>query len=347
MRLWLFICSFSSTFFSYTVSHSHFFFTTITNTNITNNFTSSYPDYYVTRSIDDITLLRYDSVNEVIERRVPWFKSTYSTLLFDSINQLRMQESLQNILQIVMNHLNDTEGFHVLQVLQGCVLYENFSNDTIFSYHYDGEPFLTFNVEEATWIPEDPKVQDFADILNMNDTVTHDTKNVLVHECIPHISKLLSLGKCTFNRREQPVVAVTQMPIQNTIYRLLCRAYGHYPKDISMMWYKNGEPVSESLMDRVTLPFPDITYLTQLSMNITLLDNEVYTCIVTHSSMMSPLTARLSGDSSDLSNNNNDNNVGGSGISIGGIIGISLATTVLVVSVVFGSVWWAKNKVYM
>ncbi|XP_073454440.1 uncharacterized protein [Aquarana catesbeiana] len=273
------------------VSHSHFFFATITNTTITNNFTSSYPDYYMTRSIDDITLFRYDSVNEVIERRVPWFRSTYPTLLFDSINQLRIQKNLQNVLQFIMNHVNDTEGFHVLQVLQGCVLYENLSNDTIFSYHYDGEPFLAFNVEEATWIPGDPKAQDFADILNMNDTVTNDTRNVLVHECIPHISKLLSLGKCTFNRREQPVVVVTQMPIKNTIYRLHCRAYGHYPKDISMTWYKNGEPVSESLLDRVTLPFPDITYLTQLSMNTTLLDDDVYTCIVTHSSMMSPLTA--------------------------------------------------------
>ncbi|XP_040180828.1 major histocompatibility complex class I-related gene protein-like [Rana temporaria] len=312
-------------------SHSHFFFTTVTN-----DITNYYPTYYSTRSIDDITLYWYDSNNEVIERRVPWFRRAKSTLLDASISEFHEQQRMQNVLQMLKRGLNDTEGFHILQLLDGCVLYDNGTFDTLYRYHYDGKPFLSFNVKEASWIAEDPKAQYLTNMLNVNETKTQEIRNTLVKICVPHIHELLSLGTCTFNRREPPVVIVTQMLITNSTYRLNCQAYGHYPKTISMTWYKNDEPISESLMERVTLPLPDITYLTWLLLNITLKQDDVYTCSVTHSSLTSPLMAewRLSGESSEVSR----------GMSNGRVIALCVGISLLVVLTVFGAVSIAKSR---
>ncbi|XP_072286826.1 uncharacterized protein [Pyxicephalus adspersus] len=321
-------------------SHSRYFFTTVT----PNNSASDYPFYYTTRSIDDITLYWYDSDTGVVERRVPWFRSVHNGLLEATITEHNFQISLSKVLESFRNHVNDTEGFHVLQLLEGCILHDNQTIYTLLSYRYDGNPLMSFNSEKSNWTAEDPRAQYLADINNMNQTVTEDIKNSLVNQCILHIAELLSLGNCTFNRKEEPVVVVTKTPITNTVYKMHCRAYGHYPKNISMIWNKNGEPVPDSMMEKVTLPLPDITYLTRLTMNITSTDDNVYTCRVTHSSLMSPLMARLSEDLSDLSNSSSDNNARGSGISIGGIIGICLAIILLMVFIVFGFVCWANSR---
>ncbi|XP_077340159.1 major histocompatibility complex class I-related protein 1-like [Lithobates pipiens] len=318
---------------TYTDKHSHYFFITVTDV-------SNYdrPSYYTTRSIDDITLYWYDSISEVIERRVPWFRSTYSTLLDASANQFMMQQSLQRLFHMFKNYLNETKGFHVLQRLLGCIVYGNGTIGTVFSYRYDGRPFLSFNVEKGHWIAEDSRVQYFADIFNRNKTMGEQNKKVLMNNCVPHIAELLSLGNCTFNRREKPIVRVTQTPITNSTSRLNCRAYGHYPKNISMTWYKNGEPVPENLTERVTLPFPDITYLTCLTLNITPTNGDVYTCSVDHSSMMLPFREDWS-----LSEEILEPHI--RGLSNGVIIATCLAVILLVVLIVFGSVSIGRSRI--
>ncbi|XP_072286795.1 major histocompatibility complex class I-related gene protein-like [Pyxicephalus adspersus] len=321
-----------STALSYTDKHSHYFFITVTN-----DSTYDFPSYYTTRSIDDITLYWYDSVSEVVERRVPWFRSTSDTLLDASFSQFMIQKRQQIFFQTIQNALGDTEGFHVLQRLQGCIVYSNDTIDTVFGYRYDGKPLLSFSVEKAAWTAEDSRVQYMVDMFNQNKTLGEQNRNVLVNTCIPHISELLSLGNCTFNRREEPIVVVTQTPISNSSSRLSCRAYGHYPKNISMMWYKNGEPVPESLLERVTLPFPDITYLTWLSVNITQNYNDVYTCSVDHKSMILPV--RMHWSKSEASAEPLSK-----GIPKGATIAICLAVILLVVLTAFGFVSIAKSR---
>ncbi|KAM5145643.1 hereditary hemochromatosis protein-like [Mantella aurantiaca] len=308
--------------------HSHYFFRTVT----TQDSASDYPFYYSTRSIDDITLYWYDSNSGIVERRVPWFRSAHAGLLNASIAEFNNQISQSNLLELIRNDINDTEGFHVLQRLQGCVVHENLA---ILSYRYDGKPFLSFNLEKVKWIAEDPRAQYLADHNNRDQTLTAVTKDILLDSCNPQITELLSLGNCTFSRKEQPVVKVTQTPITNSTSRLNCRAYGHYPKNISMTWYKNGEPVPESLMERVTLPFPDITYLTWLYMNVTLND-AIYTCNVTHSSMMSPLITdwRLTTESPEVN----------SGMPIGGIIVLCVDVIMILPFLVIFAVSCAKLR---
>ncbi|XP_073454437.1 major histocompatibility complex class I-related gene protein-like [Aquarana catesbeiana] len=337
---------FSSLPLVYAETHSHFYFTTVTN-----DSTYDFPSYITTRSLDDIMLSWYDSDNGVIERRVPWFRSTYGNLLTATIDEYKFQVMLQKLFEEYRNYMNDTEEFQVLQLLDGCMVYDDDTFDTTFSFHYNGEPFMSFSVENGSWIADDPRAQVFADKNNKNKTVLEQMKDSMKSRCAPHIYELLSLGSCTLSRKEQPVVVLTLIFITNSTYKLSCQAYGHYPKNISMTLYKNGEPLSESLMEKVTLPFPDITYLTQLSMYTTTPeDDDIYICSVNHISNMSPLMARHSQDvivlssSSSENSGNSDYNFIDSENFTGGIIGICLAIVLLVGLLVFSSIWWAKNR---
>ncbi|XP_073498007.1 H-2 class I histocompatibility antigen, alpha chain-like isoform X2 [Phyllobates terribilis] len=216
--------------------HSHYFFDTAT-TDLTSNMTS----YTMSRTLDDVTLMWYDSNDEVVERRVPWYKSPYETLLDASKEFYSSQIDMINILHDYIHYSNHTE--------------------------------------------------------------------------------------------EVPVVKVTQIPVDNSTFRVHCRAYGHYPKDISIMWYKNGQQISEEMMERMTLPLLDLTYLTSLSFNVTSVPDDVYTCRVNHSSMLRDFTQdwRIPSDSEDLSS-------ASPSLPIWAVIAICLVAILIIAAIIFGSV---------
>ncbi|XP_075117050.1 major histocompatibility complex class I-related protein 1-like [Leptodactylus fuscus] len=314
--------------------HSHYFFMTAVN-----DLTSDVSSYVMTRTLDDIILLRYDSDHEVVERRVPWYKSPYATLLDASITFFMNQLDMQSLLRNISSYTNDPEGYHVLQRLEGCTLYDNGTVQGSFGYRFDGKPFMYFDLESETWTAETLVAEELAKMFNSNLTLLKQNPYLLVNTCIPHIRKLLSMGNCTFNRKEAPVVKVRQIPTDSGGVRLYCRAYGHYPKDISIMWYKNGQPISEEMMERLTLPLLDMTYLTSLSFIVTSAAYDVYTCKVNHESMPENFNQefRISDDFETLSSV-------GSHLSTGAVIGICLAVILVIVITAFGSIAFVNGR---
>ncbi|KAM4696190.1 major histocompatibility complex class I-related gene protein-like [Rhinophrynus dorsalis] len=314
-------------------SHTHYFYTTVTN-----QTELGIPFYFTTRELDDVSLYWYDSQNQLLELRAAWFKSTYRNLWLENYGIIINQDRMLNYTQRIMNHLNQTDEYHVLQRIEGCRLYDNGTVEAGARDAYDMKPFRTFNVNTANWTADTPEAQDFVDLSNMNRTISESNRKLLQETCASHIKKLLPLGNCTFNRREKPNVIVTPRSVSNDTRKLHCRAYGHYPKNISMTWERNGQQVAEEELERITLPLPDLTYLTTLSINISPLEGNSYTCLVSHSSLDLPLS--LQWKSSD------DSQALYRGPSIGAVIAICLAFVVLVAAVVFGLVAWKKSRKY-
>ncbi|XP_075115427.1 BOLA class I histocompatibility antigen, alpha chain BL3-6-like [Leptodactylus fuscus] len=314
--------------------HSHYFYTTLTY-----NLPFDFPPYYTARTLDDIPLFWYDSDNGVVERRVSWFKGANSSLWDDSVTESKFHNEMRQILNNIMYYLNVTEGSHVLQTIEGCVVYENGSVENLLSYHYNGEPLMFLDWENRQWTASLPKYEDLVYDLYGNTNMSEDEKDVIVNECSPHIQELLTLGNCTLGRKEAPVVIMKLIPTDSGGVRLYCRAYGHYPKDISIMWYKNGQPISEEAMERLTLPLLDMTYLTSLSLIVTSADYDVYTCKVNHESMSERFTQdfRIFDHSESLSSSP-------SHVSIGAVIAICLAAVLVSVLVVFGSLVFVKSR---
>ncbi|XP_040261340.1 major histocompatibility complex class I-related gene protein-like isoform X1 [Bufo bufo] len=315
--------------FAFSGNHSHYFYTTVTY-----NVSFGLLSYYSTRTIDDITLFRFDIDEGVVERKVPWFKGANRTLLSVSVNEQRFYRLMNFTIYSIMDFLSYPEGDHILQNLDGCALFGNGTVNIINKYHFNGKPLMFFNLDTGKWMAELPEYEDFVDDLNGNTTMSEEEKNISLSECVQHIQELLQLGKCTLDRKEVPVVKVTQIPVGNTGVRLYCRAYGHYPKDIFIMWYKNGHHISEKMMERLTLPLPDMTYLSSLSINVTSLADDVYTCKVNHSSMLLNFTQDWR--TRDFENLNS----APSNPSLGAVI---LVITVIV----FGLVSFAKRRIVL
>ncbi|XP_044162415.1 major histocompatibility complex class I-related gene protein-like isoform X2 [Bufo gargarizans] len=318
--------------FAFSGNHSHYFYTTLTY-----NVSFGLPSYYSTRTIDDITLFRFDIDEGVVERKVPWFKGANRTLLTASINEQRFYRLMNFTLYSIMDFLSYSEGDHILQNLDGCALFNNGTVNIIKKYHFNGKPLMFFNWETGKFMAELPEYEDFVDDWNGNTTMSEKEKNISLSECVPHIQELLQLGKCTLDRKV-PVVKVTHIPVGNAGGRLYCRAYGHYPKDIFIMWYKNGHHISEKMMERLTLPLPDMTYLTSLSFNVTSLADDVYTCKVNHSSMLLNFTQDWTTRDFENLNRSPSNPL------IGAVIGICLAIILVITIIVFGLVSFAKSR---
>ncbi|XP_073498002.1 major histocompatibility complex class I-related gene protein-like isoform X2 [Phyllobates terribilis] len=302
-------------------------------TAISDDPTSDFPSFTETRTLDDVVLLWYDSDDEVIDRRVTWYKSPYETLLDASIDFYKQQKYMQLTLHYIQDYHHHTKGYHILQRLEGCTQYDNGTVQALCHIRYDGKLFMYFNTNTARWAAESPGDEEYVENYNSNETILQQNQYLLVNMCIPHITRLLSLGNCTFNRKEAPVVKVTQIPVDNSTFRVHCRAYGHYPKDISIMWYKNGQQISEEMMERTTLPLLDLTYLTSLSFNVTSVPDDVYTCRVNHSSMLRDFTQdwRIPSDSEDLSS-------ASPSLPIWAVIAICLVAILIITAIIFGSV---------
>ncbi|KAG8536509.1 hypothetical protein GDO81_026213 [Engystomops pustulosus] len=91
--------------FTFAGLHTHYFYVTVTS-----EWTDELPLYTTTRTLDDITLLRYDSDQEVLERRVPWFQSPFSSLLDASLSYLSIQNSDENLLRVISEVMGHTGG---------------------------------------------------------------------------------------------------------------------------------------------------------------------------------------------------------------------------------------------
>ncbi|XP_053545156.1 major histocompatibility complex class I-related gene protein-like [Bombina bombina] len=200
--------------------------------------------------------------------------------------------------------------------------------------------FLKFDLETGNYSSEIEGYQEVANQLNsdrrLNKIIMYELKVL----CPKALNLSLHYGNHTIHRKEKPVLRVKDTMEANSTTVLHCRAYGHYPAGISMTWDRNGQQVIEEEVERLTLPLPDQTYVSFLSVNVTPMAGDIYTCKVTHSSLQTPLTFQweVSGLSEDDSSHYRGD------ISSGAVIAISLAVVLLVSVTFFSFVIWESNR---
>nr|KAF6316283.1 major histocompatibility complex, class I-related [Pipistrellus kuhlii] len=107
-------------------------------------------------------------------------------------------------------------------------------------------------------------------------------KNWLEEECIAWLKRFLEYGKDTLQRTEPPLVKVTRKETFPGVTTLVCRAYGFYPPEISMMWKKNGEEIIHEMDYGDILPSGDGTYQTWVSVELDPQSSDLYSCHVEH-----------------------------------------------------------------
>uniref|UniRef100_A0AC11CS85 Major histocompatibility complex, class II, DO beta n=1 Tax=Ovis aries TaxID=9940 RepID=A0AC11CS85_SHEEP len=100
----------------------------------------------------------------------------------------------------------------------------------------------------------------------------------------------------TVGRRVQPEVTVypEKTPALQHLNLLLCLVTGFYPGDIKVTWFRNGQEQREGVMSTGLIRNGDWTFQTTVMLPMTPELGEVYTCLVDHPSLPSPVSVEWS-----------------------------------------------------
>ncbi|CAK7311101.1 HLA class II histocompatibility antigen, DO beta chain [Vulpes lagopus] len=96
----------------------------------------------------------------------------------------------------------------------------------------------------------------------------------------------------TVGRKVQPEVTVypERTPSLQHHNLLLCSVTGFYPGDIKIKWFRNGQEERVGVMSTGLIRNGDWTFQTMVMLEMTPELGDVYTCLVNHPSLLSPVS---------------------------------------------------------
>nr|AAC23711.1 MHC class I heavy chain [Antigone canadensis pratensis] len=182
---------------------------------------------------------------------------------------------------------NQSGGAHTLQLMYGCDLLEDGSTRGYWQYAYDGRDFIAFDTDTMTFTAADAAAQITKRKWEADGTVAERQKHYLQNTCVEWLTKYVSYGQAVLERKERPTVRVSGQETPG-ILTLHCRAYGFYPRPITVSWLKDGEVRDHETERGSIAPNSDGTYYTWASITARPEEKDKYRCRVEHTSLPEP-----------------------------------------------------------
>ncbi|CAL8373885.1 unnamed protein product [Boreogadus saida] len=147
-------------------------------------------------------------------------------------------------------------------------------------YGYDGEDFISFDLETLTWVAAVPQAcstkQRWDGARNWNE----QKKYFLTKEFFHLLKELLVYGKSTLQRTERPRVSLLQRSPSSPV---VCHATGFYPDRVVVFWRRDGQKLHEQVDPGEVLPNHDGTFQVSVDLNLKAVPQEDwgrYECVV-------------------------------------------------------------------
>ncbi|XP_026548224.1 class I histocompatibility antigen, F10 alpha chain-like isoform X2 [Notechis scutatus] len=248
--------------------------------------------------VDGQVFVHYDSHSQRAKPRVSWMEKVgkEDPQYWDSQTQIARgaEETFRRNLEILRNRYNQSEGFHIIQLMFGCELRKDGSKGEFMQYGYEGRTFITFDKETRTWVAPVPQAQITQRKWDALPAQNQYFKSYLEKECIEWLQKHLSYGKETLLRTEPPAVTVRgKTELEDGMETHICRLDGFYPREIDASWTRDGEVWKEETFSGFLAPNADGTYHYWLSIRIDPKERGRYRCHVEHDSLQEPLDLAL------------------------------------------------------
>ncbi|XP_047663619.1 class I histocompatibility antigen, Non-RT1.A alpha-1 chain-like isoform X2 [Tachysurus fulvidraco] len=245
------------------------------------------PEYTDVGLVDGEPFVHYDSNIKKYIPRTEWIKKITDDDPDYWSSGTQIQNDAQKIYKenviTLMRRFNQTEGVHTLQRIYGCELHDD---GTVRGYEqlaYDGEDFISLDLEHVTWTAAKPQALITKNKLNTAGAATFE-KLYLENICIEWLQKYVSYGRETLERKACPEVSVFH---KHSSPDVVCHATSFYPEEVMITWQRDGENMHENVELRETLPNQDESFQKRSILRVSPedLQKHNYTCVVQHCSL--------------------------------------------------------------
>ncbi|XP_042292255.1 major histocompatibility complex class I-related gene protein-like isoform X3 [Thunnus maccoyii] len=319
-------------FFPVTLSVKHslkFFFTT-------SSGAKKFPDFVVVVLIDEVPTGYYDSISKIPEAKQDWSQKMLEDdpqhLEWYTQKCLSTQYSYKAHIDILKQQLNQTEGVHIFQRMDGCEWDDETGEVNGFiQFGYDGEDFLAFDLKTLTWIA--PKPQAIITKHKRDRDRPHNERwNYYLTQGCPELLKTyLDYGKSSLLRTELPSVSLLQKTPSSPVS---CHATGFYPQRAMIFWRKDGEELHEDVEHGEILPNHDGSFQMSVDLNLSSVTPEDwrrYECVFKLYSVKDDIVNKL--DKAVIRTNWVSPSEFPAGPVIGGVVGLLLLLAVCITGV--------------
>ncbi|XP_047198323.1 BOLA class I histocompatibility antigen, alpha chain BL3-7, partial [Hippoglossus stenolepis] len=239
---------------------------------------------------------------------------------------------------IITAHVSvSLSGLHIVQWMYGC----EWDDETgeVKGYDqlgYDGEDFISLDLETETWIAPTPKSVITKLKLDQEKARIANHKNYLLQLCPSWLKKYLDQGRSSLLRTELPRISLLQKSPSSPVS---CHATGFFPDSVMLFWRKDGEELHEDVDLGEVLPNHDGTFQMSADLKVSSISPEDwrrYDCVFQISGVKEDIVTKLDKDSVE-SNREKPTDVTT-------IIIIAAMVALAVVSTVVGFIVYRKKK---
>uniref|UniRef100_A0A669CZL1 Class I histocompatibility antigen, F10 alpha chain n=2 Tax=Oreochromis niloticus TaxID=8128 RepID=A0A669CZL1_ORENI len=256
----------------------------------------NFPEFVVVGMVDEVQMVHYDSVTEKAVPKQDWMNKNTDQQYWEreTGNFMGTHQVFKANIEIAKQRFNQTGGVHIVQWMYGCEWDDETNEvDGYEQFGYDGEDFITFDLQTETWVAPKQQAVVTKHKLNSNKAFLTSVKNYYTQICPEWVKKYLNYGRSSLMRTVLPSVSLLQKSSSSAIS---CHATGFYPNRAEMMWRKDGEETHEGVEKGEILTNNDGTF--QMSVNLDLRsvpaeDWRRYDCVFQFSGINENVTTTL------------------------------------------------------
>ncbi|XP_076715096.1 patr class I histocompatibility antigen, A-126 alpha chain-like isoform X4 [Callospermophilus lateralis] len=190
-------------------------------------------------------------------------------------------------------YYNQSEGgSHTLQISSGCDV--DAEGRLLRGYRqsaYDGTDYIALNEDLSSWTAANAVAQATRRKWEAAGA-SQPWRAYLEGPCVEWLGKYLENGKETLLRTDPPKTYMTHHLRSEGDVTLRCWAMGFYPKEITLIWQRDGEDHTQDMELVETRPAGDGTFQKWAAVVVPAGEEQRYTCHVHHEGLPEPLTLR-------------------------------------------------------